>query len=160
MLPFVNMSSDPENDYFSDGLTEELIHALAVIPALHVAARTSTFQFKGKAWDVAEIGHVLGVAKIVEGSVRKSGERIEVEIAAGEPEDVTRLAAGEPECDQLVLVCACESLRGRERVGVPGLHAEPCDQAIADGEGCEERDLLGGDGRDERLEGIRRQWRP
>ena len=80
VLPFLNMSSDPENDYFSDGLTEELIHALAAIPALHVAARTSTFQFKGKARDVAEIGRVLGVGKIVEGSVRKSGERLRITV--------------------------------------------------------------------------------
>src|SRR5262249_21620301 len=76
----VNMSSDPENEYFSDGLTEELIHALAVIPALHVAARTSTFQFKGKARDVGEIGRVLGVAKLGEGSVRKSGERLRITV--------------------------------------------------------------------------------
>src|SRR5204863_6707322 len=78
VLPFVNMSSDPENDYFSAGLTEELIHALAVIPALHVAARTSAFQFKGKAWPVAEIARILGVGKIVEGSVRKSGEPLRI----------------------------------------------------------------------------------
>ena len=78
VLPFVNMSPDPENEYFSDGLTEELIHSLASVPSVHVAARTSAFQFKGKARDVREIGRRLGVGKVLEGSVRRSGERLRI----------------------------------------------------------------------------------
>lgn len=78
VLPFVNISSDPENEYFSDGLTEELIHSLARLGSLHVAARTSAFQFKGVARDVREIGHRLGMSKVLEGSVRKSGERLRI----------------------------------------------------------------------------------
>ncbi|MCP5115626.1 MAG: hypothetical protein GY953_32775, partial [bacterium] len=78
VLPFVNMSSEAENEYFSDGLTEELIHSLAGLPALHVAARTSAFQYKGVARDIREIGRRLGVGKVLEGSVRKSGERLRI----------------------------------------------------------------------------------
>lgn len=80
VLPFVNMSSDSENEYFSDGLTEELIHALAGVPSLQVAARSSSFQFKGKNQDIREIGAVLGVGKIVEGSVRKSKDRLRITV--------------------------------------------------------------------------------
>ena len=80
VLPFVNMSSDPENEYFSDGLTEELIHALAGVPSLHVAARSSSFQFKGKNQDIRTIGAVLGVGRIVEGSVRKSMDRLRITV--------------------------------------------------------------------------------
>ena len=80
VLPFVNVSSDPENEYFSDGLTEELIHALTGIPSLQVAARSSSFQFKGKNQDIREIGTVLGVGRIVEGSVRKSKDRLRITV--------------------------------------------------------------------------------
>jgi len=76
VLPFVNMSGDPENEYFSDGLTEELLNVLAKIGALKVAARTSSFHFKGQTGDIAEIGRRLGVATVLEGSVRQSGSRL------------------------------------------------------------------------------------
>jgi TolB-like protein/tetratricopeptide (TPR) repeat protein len=72
------MSEDQGNEYFSDGLTEELINALVKIPDLHVAARTSAFQFKGKTGDIASIGHQLKVARILEGSVRKAGNRVRI----------------------------------------------------------------------------------
>ena len=78
VLPFVNMSNDPENEYFSDGLTEELLNVLAKIDALKVAARTSSFHFKGQTGDIAEIGRRLGVATVLEGSVRKSGSRFRI----------------------------------------------------------------------------------
>jgi len=78
VLPFVNMSNDPDNEYFSDGLTEELLNVLAKISELKVAARTSSFHFKGKTGDVAEIGRRLGVATVLEGSVRKSGSRFRI----------------------------------------------------------------------------------
>jgi eukaryotic-like serine/threonine-protein kinase len=78
VLPFVNMSADAENEYFCDGLAEELSNALAKIEALHVAARTSAFSFKGKENDVREIGRKLNVSAVLEGSVRKSGSRLRV----------------------------------------------------------------------------------
>jgi len=78
VLPFVNMSADPENEYFSDGISEELLNTLARIPDLKVAARTSAFQFKGQSRDIAEIGRLLKVSNILEGSVRKAGSRVRV----------------------------------------------------------------------------------
>jgi TolB-like protein len=78
VLPFVNMSADPENEYFCDGLAEELINALSKIEELKVAARTSAFTFKGRDARVADIGQVLGVNVILEGSVRRSGDRLRV----------------------------------------------------------------------------------
>jgi len=80
VLPFVNMSGDKDNEYFSDGMAEELLNALAKNPALHVAARTSSFSFKGKEVDVAEIGRRLNVASIVEGSVRKQGDQVRITV--------------------------------------------------------------------------------
>jgi len=78
VLPFRNLSSDSENEYFIDGLTEELIHALSRLPGLQVVSRTSAFEFKGKAQNVRTIGEQLKVSTVVEGSVRKLGERIRV----------------------------------------------------------------------------------
>ena len=78
VLPFVNMSSDKDQEYFSDGLAEEIINALAKVPGLRVIARTSAFAFKGKQEDIRRIAEMLGVTNIVEGSVRKSGSRIRV----------------------------------------------------------------------------------
>jgi len=78
VLPFVNMSSDPEQEYFSDGLAEELLNRLAQSDDLRVAARTSAFQFKGKNLDVSEIGKKLNVDNVLEGSVRKSGNRLRI----------------------------------------------------------------------------------
>ncbi|GMR14756.1 MAG: hypothetical protein BMS9Abin30_0363 [Gammaproteobacteria bacterium] len=78
VLPFVNMSSDPEQEYFSDGLAEELLNRLAQNPRLQVAARTSAFQFKGKNLDIGNIGQQLKVANVLEGSVRKSGNRLRI----------------------------------------------------------------------------------
>lgn len=78
VLPFINMSSDPENEYFSDGLTEELLNALSKVDGLMVTARTSSFAFKGETRDIREIGKQLGVRMILEGSVRKAGNRVRV----------------------------------------------------------------------------------
>ena len=78
VLPFVNMSGDPRNDYFSDGITEEILYALAQIPNLKVAARTSAFAFKGKEEDLRELGRVLDVATVLEGSVQKSGDEVRI----------------------------------------------------------------------------------
>ena len=78
VLPFVNMSSDPEQEYFSDGLSEELLNRLAQNDQLRVAARTSSFQFKDKNLDIGEIGKQLKVDNILEGSVRKSANRLRI----------------------------------------------------------------------------------
>jgi serine/threonine-protein kinase len=78
VLPFRNMSADREAEYFSDGMTEEIISALAGIPALRVAARTSSFAYKGKDTDVRQIGREIGVGCVLEGSVRQAGQRLRV----------------------------------------------------------------------------------
>jgi len=78
VLPFANMSGKADEEYFSDGMTEELLNVLAKIPKLNVAARTSVFEFKGKGGDVREIGRKLGVGNIVEGSVRRDGDQVRV----------------------------------------------------------------------------------
>lgn len=78
VLPFVNMSDDPQQEYFSDGISEELLNALAQIRNLRVAARTSSFAFKGKNQDITTIGEQLNVETVLEGSVRKSGQRIRI----------------------------------------------------------------------------------
>ena len=78
VLPFVNMSGDRENEYFSDGLTETLLHMLSQLPGLRVAARTSSFAFKGQSVSIAEIAATLGVANVLEGSVQKADDRVRV----------------------------------------------------------------------------------
>ncbi|MEP6615930.1 MAG: adenylate/guanylate cyclase domain-containing protein, partial [Ginsengibacter sp.] len=78
VLPFVNMSNDIEQEYFSDGISEEIINTLVQLPELRVAGRTSAFSFKGKNDDLRTIGEKLGVSNILEGSVRKSGSRIRI----------------------------------------------------------------------------------
>jgi TolB-like protein/DNA-binding winged helix-turn-helix (wHTH) protein/tetratricopeptide (TPR) repeat protein len=78
VLPFANISNEPDNQYFSDGLTEELIDRLARIPGLRVVARTSAFSFKDGRQDVREIARTLGVGYVLEGSVRKEGDRVRI----------------------------------------------------------------------------------
>jgi TolB-like protein/Tfp pilus assembly protein PilF/predicted Ser/Thr protein kinase len=80
VLPFVNMSSDQEQEYFSDGMSEELLNLLAKVPQLRVIARTSSFSFKGKQADIGEIARTLKVAAVLEGSVRKSGHRVRITV--------------------------------------------------------------------------------
>ncbi len=80
VLPLVNMSNDPEQDYFCDGVSEEIINSLAQLDNLRVIARTSAFSFKGKSQDVKEIGKTLDVTTLLEGSVRKSGNRLRITI--------------------------------------------------------------------------------
>lgn len=80
VLPFVNRSSDPENEYFSDGITEEIITALAKVEGLRVISRTSSFSFKGKNVDARAIGKQLEVQSILDGSVRKSGNRVRIAV--------------------------------------------------------------------------------
>jgi adenylate cyclase len=78
VLPFTNISGKADEDYFSDGMTEELLNVLAKVPQLKVVARTSVFQFKAKGGDIREIGRKLGVTNIVEGSVRRDGPEVRI----------------------------------------------------------------------------------
>ncbi|MFN2636300.1 MAG: protein kinase [Gemmatimonadaceae bacterium] len=78
VMPFANMSADPENEYFSDGITEEILNALASIPSLKVASRTSAFALKGKPLSIAELGNLLNVNTILEGSVRRINQRVRI----------------------------------------------------------------------------------
>src|SRR5262249_25083472 len=78
VLPFQNMSRDPEQEYFADGITEDIITALSRISSLFVIARNSSFAYKGKAIDIRQIGRELGVRYLLEGSVRKAGARLRI----------------------------------------------------------------------------------
>lgn len=78
VLPFVNMSSDTEQEYFSDGLSEELLNLLAKIPELRVTSRSSAFSYKGKDFKIADVGRELNVSNVLEGSVRKAGNKVRV----------------------------------------------------------------------------------
>lgn len=94
VLPFTNLSSNAENEYFSDGLTDELINALSQLPDLRVVSRTSVFEFKNKALNIRKIGSQLGVSSVLEGSVRRSGERLRVTAQLVNVEDACQLWAG------------------------------------------------------------------
>ena len=87
VLPFLNLSRDEDGDYFSDGLAEELLNVLSKIPALRVAARTSAFSFKGKQTTVTEIGYILNVASVLEGSIRRAGNRVRISVQLVKVED-------------------------------------------------------------------------
>jgi adenylate cyclase len=78
VLPFVNIGGDPEQDYFSDGITEEIITTLSKVPHLFVIARNSVFTYKGKSVKVQQVGQELGVRYVLEGSVRKAGDRVRI----------------------------------------------------------------------------------
>lgn len=78
VLPFANMSADPENEYFSDGISEEILNALTKVKGLQVVSRTSSFSFKGKNEDMREIGKKLNASALIEGSVRKAGNRVRI----------------------------------------------------------------------------------
>lgn len=78
VLPFTNMSGDPDQDYFADGMVEDIITELACLPSLFVIARNSSFVYKGRAVDLKEVGRELGVRYVLEGSVRKAGDRVRV----------------------------------------------------------------------------------
>ena len=78
MLPFTNMSGDPEQEYFADGLVEDIITTLSKLSGLFVIARNSSFAYKGRSVDVRQVGRELGVRYVLEGSVRKAGNRIRI----------------------------------------------------------------------------------
>ena len=91
VLPFINISADPEQEYFSDGITEEILNDLAGIRELAVTSRTSAFAFKGKSISIPKIAQELGVAHVLEGSVRKSGDRLRITAQLIEVESDTHL---------------------------------------------------------------------
>lgn len=91
VLPFVNLSDDPRNEYFSDGLSEEILTLLVRIPGLKVIARTSSFSFKGKNEDLRVIGKKLGVTTLLEGSVRKSGQQLRITVQLVDVSDGTNI---------------------------------------------------------------------
>jgi TolB-like protein len=93
VLPFTNLSPDPEQEYFSDGITEDIITELTRFPSLFVIARNSSFAYKGQSVNVAKIGQELGVAYIVEGSVRKAGNRVRISAQLVEAESGNHLWA-------------------------------------------------------------------
>jgi TolB-like protein len=78
VLPFANLTGDPGKDYFGDGMAEELINALAKVPGLKVASRTSSFAYKGRNADIRQIARDLDVATVLEGSVRSAGDRVRI----------------------------------------------------------------------------------
>jgi TolB-like protein/cytochrome c-type biogenesis protein CcmH/NrfG len=78
VLPFANLSADADTEFFSDGMTEEILHALSEVDGLHVVARTSSFRFKGKNVDLREVGRALGVSHVLEGSVRQAGDQVRI----------------------------------------------------------------------------------
>ena len=79
-MPFVNQTADAKDDYFSDGLTDELIRVLSRIDGLRVTARSVAFRFKGQRWDARQVGRELGVEAVLEGSVWRSGDRIRITV--------------------------------------------------------------------------------
>jgi len=91
VLPFVNSSPDPENEYLSDGITDELIDALSKVKGLRVASRTSVFGLKGKLEDVRAVGALLGVSAVIEGTVRRSGDRLRIAARLSSTDDATLL---------------------------------------------------------------------
>jgi adenylate cyclase len=92
VLPFANMSGDPEQDYFADGVVEEIITALSRIKWFFVIARNSTFTYKGRAVDVKQVGRELGVRYVLEGSIRKAGSRVRIEVKTNRARSASRLA--------------------------------------------------------------------
>ena len=94
VLPFLNLSPDPDQDFFCDGMTEEILNALTTIPELNVVARTSVFHFKGRSADVREIGETLGAGTVIEGSVRKSDSLLRVSAKAIEASKGVALWSG------------------------------------------------------------------
>ena len=83
VLPFTNLSGDPTQDYFSDGVTEDLITGLAKVSGLFVIARNSVFTYKGKSVKVSDVGRDLGVRFVVEGSIQRAGDRVRIKLLRG-----------------------------------------------------------------------------
>jgi adenylate cyclase len=126
-LPFQNLSADPEQEYFADGMVEEITTALSHYPSLFVIARNSCFTYKGRAIDVKQVGRELGVRYVLEGSVRKAGDRIRVAAQLVEAEtgihdwaerydrDLTDIFALQDEITQAVTIAVAPAIAGAEQ---------------------------------------------
>jgi TolB-like protein/Tfp pilus assembly protein PilF len=125
VLPFVNMSDDPSQEYFSDGLSEELLNLLAKIPELKVIGRTSSFAFKGKNEDLRNIGKQLGVSYLLEGSVRKSGNNLRITTQLIKTEDGSHLWSETYDRTLVDIFAVQDDIAGRVvdqlKLSIPGL---------------------------------------
>jgi TolB-like protein len=124
VLPFVNISADPADDYFSDGLTEELVNALARLPSVRITARRSAFGFKGTDRDVREIGRLLGAGKIVTGSVRKAEDRLRITVQLVNVADGYQLWSGEYDRTMNDVFAVQEEIAGAIRLTLGSLRDE------------------------------------
>ncbi|MGH7703862.1 MAG: protein kinase domain-containing protein [Gemmatimonadales bacterium] len=113
VLPFVNASPDPENEYFSDGMTDELINALAQVEGLRVASRTSVFALKGKPQDIRDIGAALDVSAVLEGAVRRSGQRLRITVQLTSVADGRHLWSERYDRDAQDLFAVQDEIAGR-----------------------------------------------
>jgi TolB-like protein len=124
VLPFANMSGDPEQEYFADGMVEEIITALSRIRWLFVIARNSSFTYKGQTVDVKQIGHELGVRYVLEGSVRKAGGRVRI---TAQLIDAARARI----CGPTALTVHLKTFltfKTRSRLASPASSSQPCRQ--------------------------------
>ena len=112
VLPFVDLSGGSDNEYFSDGVSEEILNALAKLPRLRVAARTSSFAFKGKSVDLNEVGAKLRVALVLEGSVRRSGSRLRVSAQLITVDDGFHLWSGRYDRDDTDIFAVQDDIAG------------------------------------------------
>lgn len=130
VLPFTNMSVDPEQEYFADGIAEDVITALARFPSLFVIARNSSFTYKGRAVDIRQVGHELGVRYVLEGSVRKVGNRVRITGQLIETETGSHVWADRYEND-LVDIFSLQDEMTASIVGalVPGLQRAEIERA-------------------------------
>ena len=150
VLPFVNMSSDQENGYFVDGLTEEILNRLAQIKALKVPGHTSSFAFKNQNRDLRQIGAALGVAHALEGSVRKSGERLRITAQLVRTSDGYHLWSQvyDRKLDDVFAIqeeiarAIAEALSVQLRLGGEGKHERPTQDMAAYGNYLEARALI------------------
>lgn len=130
VLPLLNLSNDPDNEYFSDGMTEEIINALTKINGLKVTARTSSFAFKGREYDVREIGEKLGVQMVLEGSVRKEANKVRISVQLVTTENGFRIWAEkyDREMDDIfavqddIALCVLERLKMELEVNFTSSH--------------------------------------
>jgi adenylate cyclase len=133
VLPFVNMSSQTENDYFVDGLTEELIHQLARVEGLQVASRSASFAFKGSHSDPRTVGEALGVGALLEGSVRRARDRIRISALLTDAERGSALwsATYDRTLDDVFAIQDDIAGEVARSLGLALLPAEPMDAASA-----------------------------
>jgi TolB-like protein len=123
VLPFTDLSPTHDQEYFSDGIAEEILNALAQVKGLKVAGRTSSFQYKGRSGDLRAIARALGVAHVLEGSVRKQGDKVRITAQLIQASDGSHLFSQsydgdlDDDADQVAHARHLDLLRGRHRQG-------------------------------------------